>query len=269
MRLKILMAIGLLFLIGCASTKPQIQVQKTHGEFDPKTRIYKNYEHDLQLVIPKQWTAEFGKDLDKYRFVKEAENVGMEVLVFGLDGKNKAFGLVAFPWSGNIESFLAEWDKKIPGPFVVLTQKEIRVGEIVMIERTNDLKGFVSADEKQKGGWTKERAFIYRQFAYRLAVANNSPITDRDAEILENLSFSLARKLPYTEKPKISPPQSSNIVIVTGTSANIRSGVGNEYAIVTTVKQGDRLILIGESGEWFNVRLENGQVGWISNKFAK
>ena len=74
-------------------------------------------------------------------------------------------------------------------------------------------------------------------------------------------------------KPKplapVPPPLSENIIVVTGTSANIRSGSGNEFPIVTTVKQGDRLILLGEYGEWFNVRLENGHEGWISNRFAK
>jgi hypothetical protein len=76
-----------------------------------------------------------------------------------------------------------------------------------------------------------------------------------------------------SEKPKISipvtPSQSTNFVTVTGTYANIRSGAGNEFSIVGTVQQGDKLILLGEHGEWFNVRLESGQEGWINNKFVK
>jgi len=75
------------------------------------------------------------------------------------------------------------------------------------------------------------------------------------------------------EKPLIlkpaTPPPVTNIVVVTGTSANIRSGAGNEFSAITIVKQGDKLILLGEYGEWFNVRLENGQEGWINRKFAK
>ena len=57
--------------------------------------------------------------------------------------------------------------------------------------------------------------------------------------------------------------------IVTWTFANIRSGAGDNYPVVTTVKQGDKLTVIGESGDWFNVRLENGQEGWISNRVVK
>jgi uncharacterized protein YgiM (DUF1202 family) len=32
---------------------------------------------------------------------------------------------------------------------------------------------------------------------------------------------------------------------------------------------GDKLTLLGEYSEWLNVRLENGQEGWIDNKFVK
>jgi len=75
------------------------------------------------------------------------------------------------------------------------------------------------------------------------------------------------------EKPVISvpvsPPSGTTIVTVTWTFANIRSGAGNNYSVVTTVKQGDKLTTIGESGEWFNVRLEDGKEGWISNKVVK
>ncbi len=74
---------------------------------------------------------------------------------------------------------------------------------------------------------------------------------------------------PLLEKSQTSAPVSTNTVIVTGTFANIRSGAGNNFPIITNVKQGDKLILLGEYGEWFNVRLENGQEGWIDNRFIK
>jgi N-acetylmuramoyl-L-alanine amidase len=67
----------------------------------------------------------------------------------------------------------------------------------------------------------------------------------------------------------VTPSPKTNVVTVTGTSANIRSGAGNDFPIVNAVKQGDRLILIGEKGEWFNIRLENGQEGWIDRRFVK
>jgi C-terminal processing protease CtpA/Prc len=76
------------------------------------------------------------------------------------------------------------------------------------------------------------------------------------------------------EKPAISAPVvpssgKANIVTVVWTFANIRSGAGNDYPVVITVKQGDKLTVIGEYSEWFNVRLEGGQQGWISNRVVK
>ena len=58
----------------------------------------------------------------------------------------------------------------------------------------------------------------------------------------------------------------TDVVTVTWTLANVRSGAGNDFSLVATVKQGDRLTVIGEDGDWLKVRLENGQVGWIDSK---
>jgi hypothetical protein len=74
------------------------------------------------------------------------------------------------------------------------------------------------------------------------------------------------------EPIKSSSPTSiseKNKISVTGTFANIRSGAGNEFSIITIVKQGDTLILLGEYGEWYHVRTGTGQEGWINNRFVK
>jgi hypothetical protein len=79
--------------------------------------------------------------------------------------------------------------------------------------------------------------------------------------------------LDPTEKPSIDAPppsaQKINTLIVTGTFTDIHSGAGSEFSIIATVKQGDKLILLGEYGDWFNVRLENGQEGWVHRRFVK
>jgi hypothetical protein len=73
-----------------------------------------------------------------------------------------------------------------------------------------------------------------------------------------------------TQPQPIVPPPSKNIVTVTWTSADIRSGAGSEFPVVTNVKQGDKLLLLGEDGEWFKVQLEDGsQEGWISGGVVK
>jgi len=67
----------------------------------------------------------------------------------------------------------------------------------------------------------------------------------------------------------VTPIQDKKIVTVTCTFANIRQGDGDNYFVVTTVKEGDKLTVIEKSREWFNVRLESGLEGWISNKDVK
>jgi len=66
-----------------------------------------------------------------------------------------------------------------------------------------------------------------------------------------------------------APAAEGNMVEVTGSSVNIRSGPGTNYGIIISVKQGDRLPLLGESGNWFQVRLPDGREGWIFNKLVK
>jgi N-acetylmuramoyl-L-alanine amidase len=78
-----------------------------------------------------------------------------------------------------------------------------------------------------------------------------------------------APEKPTTLTPIPPSPVKAKIVTVTWTFGNIRSGAGDNYSLIATVKQGDKLIVIGESGEWFNVRLENGQEGWIKNTVVK
>jgi len=81
-------------------------------------------------------------------------------------------------------------------------------------------------------------------------------------------------KVPPPEKPTTSTPVTPSmgaekIVTVIWTSVNIRSGAGISYPVVTTVKQGAKLTLLGEHGDWLNVRSENDQEGWINGSFVR
>lgn len=79
---------------------------------------------------------------------------------------------------------------------------------------------------------------------------------------------------PQAAQSQAAPPgrpttSETDVVTVTWTFANVRSGAGDDFSLVTTVKRGDRLTVIGENGYWLNVRLENGREGWIHNKTVK
>jgi N-acetylmuramoyl-L-alanine amidase len=51
--------------------------------------------------------------------------------------------------------------------------------------------------------------------------------------------------------------------VVSGTAANIRSGPGTDYNVVSRAGQGDRLTLLEKSSDWYKVRLPDGNTGWI------
>ena len=62
---------------------------------------------------------------------------------------------------------------------------------------------------------------------------------------------------------------SGKTVSVTDPLVNIRSGPGMKHKVLTTVKKGDRLEVLGEIGSWFNVKLLDGTQGWIYNKLVE
>lgn len=82
-------------------------------------------------------------------------------------------------------------------------------------------------------------------------------------------SNSVAAPPPNGVETLSVSPSGKTLVTVTWTFANIRAGVGNDYPVVKFVKQGDKLRVIGASGDWFNICLEDGQEGWISSRVVK
>lgn len=59
------------------------------------------------------------------------------------------------------------------------------------------------------------------------------------------------------------------IVETQRTRLNIRSGQGTEYRIVAKVDKGEQVLLLDKSGLWYNVRLQNGTVGYAHSDFIK
>jgi len=53
--------------------------------------------------------------------------------------------------------------------------------------------------------------------------------------------------------------------VVNVNSANIRSGPGTNYSIVTRMVRNAKLPVIGSSSGWYKVRLHNGREAWISS----
>jgi hypothetical protein len=132
-----------------------------------------------------------------------------------------------------------------------------------------EVKSIIKTEYEDIPYWRNVRNYVLIKFELKdkQSSAPEIKLTPQKVDTPSKLQPTSTEK-PLTPK-EVTPQSSKNIVTVTGTSANIRSGAGNEFSIVTTVKQGDKLTFLGEYGEWFNVRLENGQEGWINNMFVK
>jgi hypothetical protein len=149
----------------------------------------------------------------------------------------------------------------------------VRLGDTFVIYRwySQDVKREVKSQPGPISGIWKSTAQGYELKSFKLV--EKQLTTPEIKSSIEKVEPATKPEVSPPEKPRISipvsPPQGPSIVTVTGTFANIRSGAGSEFSTVGTVKQGDKLILLGEYGEWFNVRLESGQEGWINNKFVE
>jgi curli biogenesis system outer membrane secretion channel CsgG len=76
-----------------------------------------------------------------------------------------------------------------------------------------------------------------------------------------------------TPPPAVAPTPAvsglPNQVFVAVTTANIRSGPGTEYGVISSVRQGEKLTVLGEKEDWYNVELPDGKKGWIYKELAK
>jgi uncharacterized protein YgiM (DUF1202 family) len=63
----------------------------------------------------------------------------------------------------------------------------------------------------------------------------------------------------------ITPTSGTTKILIWDFSV-VKSGPGNNYPEIATVRKGGKLIIMEQSGEWVKVRLENGQEGWIRSE---
>ncbi|MFC4023440.1 N-acetylmuramoyl-L-alanine amidase [Oceanobacillus longus] len=57
---------------------------------------------------------------------------------------------------------------------------------------------------------------------------------------------------------------SSEMITITATSVNVRSGPGMDYSIIDSTRSGDTYNIVETSGDWHKVNLGNGSTGWIA-----
>ena len=82
----------------------------------------------------------------------------------------------------------------------------------------------------------------------------------------EVVSAPAAQKFEPTPEPILPPTE---MVSVIASVVNVRSGPGTKNEVITTVRRGDELEMLGKTGSWYNVKLSNGVEGWIYKKLVE
>lgn len=72
------------------------------------------------------------------------------------------------------------------------------------------------------------------------------------------------RTIPVTP-PAPPATATTKTVTVLGSDTNIRSGPGTDTAILGRVQTGDKLTLVAKSGDWYQIKLASGQLGYIAS----
>ena len=95
-----------------------------------------------------------------------------------------------------------------------------------------------------------------------------TPTPEATAGAAEAAAEATSEATPEATEP--AEAVTTAIVIAEG-SARLRSGPGTTFDIVDAVATGTRLTVIGfnEAEDWVNVRLEDGQEGWISEPLLR
>lgn len=73
-----------------------------------------------------------------------------------------------------------------------------------------------------------------------------------------------------TATPTPTAAKPANVALVTADALNVRRGPGTLYSVITVVRRGTSLTVLGQdpSGSWLNVRLPDGTEGWVSRAFT-
>jgi len=69
---------------------------------------------------------------------------------------------------------------------------------------------------------------------------------------------------PVTSAPTTF--SSGTTKILTWDFSDVKSDPGNDFSSIATVRKGDKLTIMEQSGEWVRVRLQNGQEGWVRSE---
>ena len=74
------------------------------------------------------------------------------------------------------------------------------------------------------------------------------------------------------ETPAIPDPENPQETLIgecTGNNVNVRTGPSTSYSRITMVNKGTQFDILGSQNGWYNIRLQNGTVGWMIGDYVK
>lgn len=94
--------------------------------------------------------------------------------------------------------------------------------------------------------------------------------------IVASMPFATHTKVKAADITQtVSTTQKANIIqlnatgIVTASRLNMRRGPATSYSIMHVLWNGNTVKVIGQSGDWYQVKLSDGRTGWVSKLYLK
>ncbi|MHB8771739.1 MAG: SH3 domain-containing protein [Syntrophales bacterium] len=104
------------------------------------------------------------------------------------------------------------------------------------------------------------------------ATAVSAPAEERMTEVSSPKQAGEVKEQAKPIQPprEVSPPAApaAKILLITK-PASVRSAPTTKSKILTTLKKGATVEYLGKSGNWFNVKLSTGVVGWVFNSLVR
>lgn len=80
-------------------------------------------------------------------------------------------------------------------------------------------------------------------------------------------------KVDITQQPTTVQPNDITKMdttgIVTASKLNVRSGPASTYSIILALWQGNKVNVIGKYGDWYQIKLSDGRIGWVSSAYLQ
>ncbi|MEW6027539.1 MAG: SH3 domain-containing protein, partial [Planctomycetota bacterium] len=74
---------------------------------------------------------------------------------------------------------------------------------------------------------------------------------------------------PKTGKPEAKASEPEEVVEVTVSKLNLRTGNGTNYAVVKSLTKGEKLVVVNDKLGWLEVRLPEDAKCWITKKYVE